>query len=467
MPVPVLTLAQMREWEAISWRAGRSISTVISLAGTALARQALRMTQPGDSILVLAGKGNNGADAKRAIEHLADRRVRLLEISDPAPAREELAVQLASPTALVMDGLFGIGLNRPLDAYWVELLEQVNLAGHPVLAVDVPSGLCADTGRPLPVAIRAHVTLTLGAPKAGCLTPSASPFVGRLELAADIGLVPCPASGELLWTLPGDFAGLPPARPVDSHKGSWGHVTILAGSTGYHGAAVLAARGALAARPGLVSVITPPAVYVPVASQLQAAMVHPCSAGALQRVQQSCAFVIGPGLAGVDVTTELKEAAAQIWRQAAGPVLADASALDWLPLREFPTRAIRVITPHPGEAARLLDCDTSRVQADRCNALRQLTSSAGGSWVVLKGRHTLIGATGGPIWVNPSGNPMLSQGGSGDVLAGFLGGLLAQPWGRQDAGQTLRFGVWHHGDAADRLSQRRAGWGMEELLGAL
>ena len=153
--------------------------------------------------------------------------------------------------ALIIDGLFGIGLNRPLDGPWTWLIDFVNAAGVPILAVDVPSGLDADTGVAPGVAIQASLTLTLGAPKRGLLEASAVVFVGRLEVATEIGLVAGSHASETNWTLPQDFIGYPPRRPVASHKGTFGHLAIVAGSSGYHGAAVLAARGAQRAQPGL------------------------------------------------------------------------------------------------------------------------------------------------------------------------------------------------------------------------
>ena len=165
-------------------------------------------------------------------------------MSDPAAELTKLDALLASPPALVVDGLFGIGLNRPLGQEWVGFIEHVNAALLPVLAVDVPSGLNADTGEPQGAAIAASVTLTVGAPKTGMLREVAWPFVGRLEVATDVGLAPCPHQGELQWTLPEDFAGFPPQRPAATHKGTYGHLAIVAGSLGYHGAAVLTSRGA-------------------------------------------------------------------------------------------------------------------------------------------------------------------------------------------------------------------------------
>ncbi len=148
--------------------------------------------------------------------------------------------------------------------------------------------------------------------------------------------------------------------------------------------------------------------------------------------------------------------------------MVDASALDWLPLNGYiPPDATRVITPHPGEAARLLQTSVQQVQSNRPKALRELSRRLGNCQVVLKGHQTLIGGSAGEVFVNPSGNPHLAQGGSGDVLAGYLGGLFAQPALQADPLRTLRYGVWQHGAAADRLNDQRQGWTVEDLVAEL
>ena len=466
MPVPVISISQMREWEQSSWQAGRAEGEVIRQAGRSVAERAQNLTGPGDTVLILAGKGHNGDDARMAQAHLVDRRVCLLEVTDPAVAAEEFAGYLAPRPHLVIDGLFGIGLNRALNADWVRLIGLINQSRVPVLAVDVPSGLNADTGGVFGAAVQATVTLTLGAPKRGLLEPGAWRHVGRLEVASEIGLVPCPISGELNWTLPEDFAGYPPSRPVDGHKGVFGHIVILAGSLGYHGAAVLAARAALRARPGLVTLLTQEAVYGPVASQLQAAMVHPWRAA--WPLPDSCtAFLVGPGLADPRLSAEFESEIRYLWEHSPLPVIVDASALDWLPAGEPLARAVRVITPHPGEAARMLGTTTAKVQRDRRVAVSELSRRFGSSWVVLKGHQTVVGRDTGEVFVNCSGNPGLAQGGSGDVLAGYLGGLLAQPALQAEVFRTVRYGVWQHGADADRLGRERSDWTIEDLLEGL
>jgi NAD(P)H-hydrate epimerase len=368
MPVPVISIAQMRDWEQATWAAGQQEAEVIRRVGQCVGRRALHLTQAGDLILILAGKGHNGDDARCAREHLPDRRIEAFDVTDPAAELAKLDALLALRPALVVDGLFGIGLNRPLGPEWVSFIEHVNTAHLPVLAVDVPSGLNADTGEPQGAAIAASVTLTVGAPKTGMLREVAWPFVGRLEVATDVGLLPCPHQGELQWTLPEDFAGFPPQRPAATHKGTYGHLAIVAGSLGFHGAAVLASRGAQRAQPGLITLHTLQAAYPAVAPQLQAVMVSVWSPQTTLPSSHD-SVLIGPGLAATDMPDQMKMLARNLWSELSLPMVADASALDWLPLDSPPRDTLRVITPHPGEAARLLRASTQQVQADRLTAL--------------------------------------------------------------------------------------------------
>ncbi len=463
MPTPVITIAQMRAWEQATWATGVSEESVMRRAGQALARCAMRMTRPGDEILILAGKGHNGDDARFATDDLPDRRVRVVNVTDPAAALAEVT---GFTGALIVDGLFGIGLSRPLAGDWLRLIDTLNRSRVPILAVDVPSGLNADTGEPLGDAVRATTTLTFGAVKPGLVKPRASAFVGRLEVAADIGLVPCPFQSELNWTLPEDFAHFPPPRPSEGHKGTFGHLAIFAGSQGYHGAAVLAARGALRAMPGLVTVFTTERVYPMVAAQLAQPMVHPWVEAT--PLPTSCsAILIGPGLAGVDLPKSFIQEAIRLWGESPLPVIADASALGWLPSGPTASGALRLITPHPGEAAKMLGLTTASVIADRASAVQQIARSWGNCWVVLKGRQTLVGRSDGPLFVNSSGNPDLGQGGSGDVLAGYLGGWLAQHRFQMDPGLVIRHAVWQHGHTADVLSARSRAWEMADLIALL
>ena len=463
MPAPVISIAQMRDWEQATWAAGHQEAEVIRRVGRAVARHALRLTQAEDLILILAGKGHNGEDARCAREHLAGRRVEVLDVKEPTVDLARLNALLASRPALIVDGMFGIGLDRPLGPEWISIIQHVNAARRPVLAVDVPSGLNADTGEAQGEAIIASLTLTVGAPKTGLLREIAWPYVGRLEVATDVGLVPCPYQSELLYTLPEDFAGFPPTRPAATHKGDYGHLAIVAGSLGYHGAAVLAARSAQRAQPGLITLHTLEAVYHAVATQLQAVMVSVWPAQS-KLAGPHDSILIGPGLAAADMPDQMKMLTRHLWRDLSLPVVFDASALDWLPMDPVPRNALRVLTPHPGEAARLLRSTPQQVQANRLNALRNISRRFGNAWVVLKGHQTLVGRSSGEVYVNPSGNPHLAQGGSGDVLAGYLAGLLAQPTLRDDVLKTIRFAVWQQGAAADALQATRSNWVVEDLV---
>jgi ADP-dependent NAD(P)H-hydrate dehydratase / NAD(P)H-hydrate epimerase len=463
MSLPVISVAQMRQWEQASWEAGISQSEVINKASQEIARAALRMTRNNDRILILAGKGHNGDDARCSQPHLVGRRVKALNVQDPEKSRPDLDALLAKRPSLIIDGLFGIGLNRPLDPAWVELIERVNNANLPVLSVDVPSGLNADTGEPQPVAIVASCTTTLAAPKTGLVASGSYAFVGGLDVAPEIGLINCPHNSELQWTMPEDFTGFPPARRTDGHKGTFGHAAIVAGSQGYHGAAVLASRGALRARPGLVSVFCQEAAYLPVASQSQAAMVHPFRVDS--RLPESCtAIVIGPGLADQNLGPDWKRFVNEQWQTFPMPVVVDASALDWIEPGPTPLNSRRVLTPHPGEAARLIGAKPGAIQENRVAALRAISAKFGNCWVILKGYQTLIGRNTGEVFINSSGDPYLAQGGSGDVLAGFLGGLLAQPKLQAQPLKTLRYAVWAHGIAAEELTASEQVWTVEDLV---
>ena len=246
------------------------------------------------------------------------------------------------------------------------------------------------------------------------------------------------------------------------HKGTFGHAVIVAGSLGYHGAAVLAAHGAQRAQAGLVTVLTQADVFLPIASHLASAMVN------LWRPDMNLpatisALLAGPGLAASEQPDDLRRTVRHWWRSYDCPLVVDASALAFLEAGGFNKKFIRVITPHPGEAAMLLNASAQKIQADRVKTVRDLSKKFGNCWVVLKGHQTLIGQAEGEIFVNSSGNPHLAQGGSGDLLAGFITGLLAQHALTADVGRTLRYAVWQHGAAADKLQATPANWIVEDL----
>jgi ADP-dependent NAD(P)H-hydrate dehydratase / NAD(P)H-hydrate epimerase len=465
MAVPIISVAQMREWEKATWATDQTEKAVIARVGEALVAPVRKLNRRDGLVLVLAGKGHNGDDGRALAANLCAGEAELLNVTDPVSALEALRnlLQQKTPT-LVVDGLFGVGLNRPLDEDWQKLIAAVNEIPCPILAVDVPSGLNADTGEALPVAIRARETYTVGAPKRGMLANAATEFVGRLHVLGDVGLIPCPCTSELQWNVAADFAPFPPARPVTGHKGTFGHAALVAGSEGYHGASVLAARGAQRARPGLVTLFTQSEIYAPVAAQLQAVMVHIFEGR--RDFEKFSAVLFGPGLAATSLSSTVREFFLELWQNAACPVVVDASALDWVEPAGSRTHC-RILTPHPGEAARLLKCSTAEVQADRFAAVRDISKKFGDCWVVLKGHQTVIGRSTGPLHVNSSGDSGLGQGGTGDLLAGFITGWLAQPALQRDPASILSYAVWEHGAAAERLSAKRENWVVEELAAEL
>ena len=462
MPIPVISSVQMREWERATWATGQTEAEVIRRVGKRVARRVRKLTRSGDTILFLVGKGHNGDDARAAAKQLQGRRAEVLEMFLPATDLLPLESALSEKPALIVDGLFGIGLNRPLSEAWQKIISTINTSKIPVMAIDVPSGLNADTGETFGAAIAATITFTIGAPKTGLLAPTAWPFVGRLEVAEDVGLIPCPLALELNWTLPEDFQNFPLARNVAANKGDFGHVAIVAGSFGFHGAAILATRGAQRAHPGLATVFTQKNVFVPVASQLQSTMVNIWQPE-ISLPAKTTSALIGPGLAAPEIANAMEKFTRELWRTATFPLVVDASALDFLITETLPKNFIRVLTPHPGEAARLLKTTAAQVQANRVAAVRELSKNFGDCWVILKGHETLVGRSAGNIFVNSSGNPQLAQGGSGDLLAGFIAGLLAQPALAADVETTLRYAVWQHGAAADKISLTRNNWTVEDL----
>lgn len=491
MPIPVISVAEMRSWEEATWAAGIRESEVIDRVGRAIANWLLSRTHSSDSILIVAGKGHNGDDGRATFKCLlsAERDASLLDVRNPEQSVSSLESALSQRPSVILDCLFGIGLNRSLSPVWQAVICRINQAGSMVVAVDVPSGLNAQTGFPMDRGVRADYTLTVGAPKAGMLTPQAHPFVGYVRVLHEVGLLSNffsasqfgkpserrdsgrgqneePArDNSLFFSQEEDFQGFPPPRRAIDHKGSFGHLAILAGSRGYHGAAVLAARGAMRACPGLIALSTTPGCYLPVAAHLQQAMVETWEEF-WQPSAKATGILVGPGLAGKDVPDRFMEQLRRLWREDERPVLVDASALDWLP-QGAETAGTRGITPHAGEAARLLKCRPIDINENPVACLRELSSQFDGCWVVLKGTHSLVGRKQGPVFFNATGTPGLAQGGSGDVLAGFLAALLSQPRCQNDPETALRCGVWKHGEAAERLQKTRNNWTAEELPAAL
>ena len=449
MAKPLLNRESFRDWEAATWSSGITEGEVIRQVGRRIADEIMTQTLPGQSILFLAGKGHNGDDVRAACPWVSNRRVTLIHLHAPHDQLNACVEAFSRGPDLIVEGLFGVGLNRLLEGEWSTLVTRLNACACKTISIDIPSGLDADSGVPLGVAVEADQTWTIGAPKQGMLEPNASRYVGQLSILGDVGLLGLRDSDHrLFWGEDDDFTCYPLRRRLETHKGSYGTAQIFAGSHGFHGAAVLAARGASRAMPGLVVLQTEAAVLPPVASQLQNVMVSALDFP-LRWHPKTSALLAGPGLASRALPDCLKIQIAELWGKSGFALVVDASALDWIPKSRHGVSGVRVLTPHPGEAARMLGVSISDVQNQREHAIRQLSSEYGGCVVVLKGHQTMIGTAAGNVYVNPSGNPHMAQGGPGDILAGFLVGLLAQEDYLKDPIRAVRYGVWNHGRAGD------------------
>jgi hydroxyethylthiazole kinase-like uncharacterized protein yjeF len=366
---------------------------------------------------------------------------------------------------LIVDAIFGTGLDRAVTGRVAEVVAAMNAHGAPIVAVDVPSGMHSDTGAVLGVAVKAVRTITFGRLKPGLLAEPGADLAGDVEVV-DIGLDQ--AGADAIGEVPeaADLAAVAPIRSPGDHKTRSGHLLLVAGSRNMAGAAVLAAHGALAVGVGLLTVAAPRGAYPRLAALPAEAMVLPAGAedtleglpsGALDG---RTAVAAGPGLGGgAPLASSAARALMELWSSFEGPVVYDADAL---PFAGGSGPGERVVTPHPGEAARLLGRSAADVQADRFGAAAALAT---GRVALLKGRHTLVAAPGAPISVNPANSPVLASGGTGDVLLGMIGGLLARGLSGRDA---ARLAAWLHGRAAQILESRRTtGWTASDVAGAV
>lgn len=494
--IPVLDSRGMRGADAEAIRRGADPEDLMESAAEALRRDLRSAWPDARRIVVVCGPGKNGGDGLAVARLLAleGTSPSVFTLRDPALYTRESAANAqrargvgliltslgrpGGPAALrraladgdvVIDALFGTGLSRPLEGGGRRAVALLNASGRNVLAADLPSGLSADRGGLLGAAVRASRTVTFAAPKLCHVLPPASGFCGEVTVA-EIGIArPILARrARRLWmTEAADAASRVPPRPRDSHKGDFGRLAILAGSRGKPGAAILAARGALRSGAGLVTVFCAESIATGVVSALPEAMAEglPEASGALARSAANGlarawsafdAAVAGPGLGTSAGTVAALE---EVLRAARIPLVADADALNAFAGRPrffAKRRAPTVLTPHPGEAGRLLGRSSRAVQADRLGAVRAL-ARASRSVVVLKGAHTLIGSPDGEVIVNPTGTPLLATAGSGDVLAGVIGALLAGGLSARDAALA---GVYLHGAAAQALEPRLGDAGL-------
>lgn len=446
------------------------------------------------SILLIAGRGNNGGDVFAAARYLkeqqhdvavwlagsisevrGDARAHLSKLKTAKIALEEFPTkedwnQLTDNllheagsfgVAIVVDGVLGIGIHGAAHGPAAGAIRYVNTLSRQclVVSVDVPSGLDSDTGQAEGDAVMADLTVTMGLPKRGLVEPCAVNKVGRLQVV-DIGI---PLSliekldSDIELITANEVRALIPRRPRQAHKGVFGHLLIFGGAAGYSGAVTMAARAAMRSGAGLVSVVVPRGIAPVVAGAVPEAMVHAAPETETGSLSAACwdawrdslksfsAVLAGPGLTRHPDTKILVD---RIVQDCSAPLALDADALNVFEgrLNDLARRKVSlVITPHPGEMGRLLGRSAADVQASRLAATREAASRSR-AVVVLKGAGTLVAEEGQPLQVNMTGNPGMATGGTGDVLAGLLAGLLAQGMQPFDA---ARASVFLHGRAGD------------------
>ncbi len=426
--------------------------------------------------VVLCGAGNNGGDGY-VIARLARQRgcrVRVCALVDPALLTGDAATAFQDYAAaggtlqsfgpdfltdadLVIDALLGIGLTRPVTGIFRAAIDAVNAAGRPVVAVDIPSGLDASTGLPAGAAVRADLTVTFVGRKLGLYLGDGPSYTGEL-LFADLGIPPAVVEraglgGQATLSLfgPPELRRWLPRRAATAHKGHFGHVLVIGGNTGMSGAVRLAGEAALRSGAGLVSVATRPAHAALLPLVRPELMCHGVSAPEelAPLLARATVVALGPGLGQDDWARGLLAAVLAT----ALPLVLDADALNLL-AESGVRRADWILTPHPGEAGRLLSRSSADVQRDRPGALKALLARYGGT-AVLKGSGTLVGEAGHRPWLIASGNPGMATAGMGDVLTGVIAGLVAQAGAPgADIAAAAAFVHGAAGDAAAQSGQR-------------
>lgn len=469
--IDAYTVAQVRARDAEVIAAGTPGYELMTRAAAAALATLEREWPAARRIAIVCGTGHNAGDGY-VLARLAQRAgmtVQVYAVGDPQRLRgdaaqafemaraaavsittwPESAVKDLMQADLLVDALLGTGLDADVRANYARAIEAINAAARPVLALDVPSGLCADSGVVRGVAVRATVTITFIGIKRGLWLQSGPEYCGRVRLAdLEVGMTGAPALqciGDALRA-----QALAP-RHRDAFKSQSGRVLIVGGREGMAGAVRLAGEAALRVGAGLVTVLTAPASVAAVAARPELMVQGSDAASSCAELAARCdVLVVGPGMGDDDWSQRMCVAALASGR----PVLLDAGALRWLAQR--PRRAAQewILTPHPGEAAQLLGFSPNegarQVQRDRRAALTQLVKDYGGT-IVLKGAGTLLGRNAQPTTICLAGNPGMAVPGMGDVLSGAIAGLWAQlrdPW------LAARVGVWVHALAGDALAPR-------------
>jgi len=430
--------------------------------GFVIARCLLAVGAPVSTILLAENSCIKG-DARTNLDALLAVDGKVIEIhteQDLKNIHSELA-----HASLFVDALFGTGLEREITGLYRYAIETIDtIKNVPTVAVDIPSGIDASTGQVLGCALHAHSTCTFGLPKYGHMLFPGAEYTGTLNVI-DIGI---PANIIKQAKLPGSlqdrtaFSEPFPVRTQNAHKGSCGHVLLLAGSVGKTGAAVLSARAAMRIGAGLVTVAAPENAQPHIAAQLLESMSVPLedsngglSRKALQHIidlsQNKTVLAMGPGLGNTDaVAAVIRELVTHIHV----PMIIDADALNALsrdPQMLKKAKGPVVLTPHPGEMARLTGLNTDQIQSNRIGTSCELAKALG-AVIVLKGAHSIIAAPDGQHWINTSGNPAMAGAGMGDALTGMIAGLIAQ---KIPALTAARLAVFMHGHIADTLAQHR------------
>ncbi len=487
----IVGVDQMRGLEEASASEGVSTDTLMENAGLAAADVARQVMggAAGRRVLVLVGPGNNGGDGLVVARHLQHWGARVTvflasqrRAEDPklSSAREAGVVASAdddlsgldeelSRSQLVVDAVLGTGRARPLDGVIREVLLKLRTARErspamAVMALDLPSGVNADTGEADPASPAADVTVAFGYPKTGHFGFPAAELAGRLEVV-DIG-IPSHLARDIVLELltSGWVRDRLPARPPDSHKGSFGHALVIAGSRSYAGAAYLAAQGAARTGPGLVTLASPEGIYPIAASKLTEVIhlplpedaggrFHPDGAELVrERLDQYSSLMVGCGFGRSEGLVDFLRRLLFTEPQPDLPVVVDADGLNalaridgWWRHARFPL----VLTPHPGEMSTLTGLTTEDIQSTRTESATEW-SARWGTVVALKGAFTAVAEPHGMCLVSPFANPGLASGGTGDVLTGIIGSLMAQGVSPEDAACC---GVYLHGAAGEAVRE--------------
>jgi NAD(P)H-hydrate epimerase len=495
----VVTAEQMREMDRLTIQEyGVPSLSLMERAGEGIAKAIIERFSKAakKGVLVVAGKGNNGGDGFVVARLLKHKRIpcevvllaRRGELSTDAVhnlrafvKRKGKVVEIGaeglallgrriSKSGLLVDAILGTGVKSEVTGFFAEAITLMNASGLPIVAVDIPSGLDTNRGTSLGVSIQAEMTVALGYPKLGEVIYPGLSYVGELAVS-DIGIdsraVQKVASKTELLDRE-TIQWLVPRRDPDTHKGSYGHLLVMAGSRGKTGAAILACRAAMRMGAGLVTLAAPRSLNGIFAGSLVEAMTEPLCDNATEEMEplgdaewrrlleRKNALLFGPG---IGVTEGARNALRWLLKNLAMPWVIDADGLNSLALDLVRLRSARtppVLTPHPGEMARLIGRDTAAINKDRVGAA-QYFAVTHCCHVVLKGARTVIATVDGKVFINPTGNPGMASGGMGDVLAGMLAALLGQGFSPEDA---MKLGVYLHGFVGDRVAEAKGPVGL-------